>query len=334
MRPFRKILSVLLLLLIVPTICGQIAVQTARSLLLDPAVPERLARESGFAGEVERAVMLQVSGSLTGGATPLNLTRAEAEALVRTVLPPARIELHTAVMVGGLQRWLAGQTQRPEILIDLRAEQAALPAALIAVAEAKVATLPVCTTQEAIRYAAGPRTEMPPCRLSDPKANRAIIEYVVANAHLENYIPAQLDVAAQFGPAFWDEQPGGFQAVRLGLSLVPYGWAVTGFLLLLLALLNLDRWYTPFAWVGGALIAGGGLMLVGALGALSVALPLLLQAAGAGGFGEAIAAALVGGAAVTMRNLSAIVAAAGLASVVVAVAGSVSSGPASRDAAA
>lgn len=331
MRPLRKIISVLLILVIIPVICGQIAAQTASALLLDPHVPETLAREAGLSRELERAVMLQVAGSLTGGATPFNLTRAEAEGLMHQIMPPARFELHTVLIVGGLQRWLAGETLRPEIILNLRAEREALPGALLRLAEVKVAALPVCTAQEGLRYAASPRTEMPPCRLSDPDANRKMIENVIASARVERFIPAELDLAEQVGPAAWDEQIGGLQAAQSALALIPFGWFAIGFLLLLLGLFNLDRWYTPFAWIGAALIAGGGLMLIGALGALNLLLPLLVTAASTTQF---VVTALLESVGLALRNLSLTVMATGLGSLVIAVAGSLISSPPARDTAA
>src|SRR2546428_1161091 len=137
---------------------------------------------------------------------------------------------------------------------------------------------------------------MSACKSPNADFNRKVVERATSDAQLAQLIPDRVDLSADLeqmnGPAFWTEMSDDLGAVRAGLTLIPYGWGLIALLLALLAVLNLDRWYTPFGWMATPLLIGGGIMLTfGALG-LDVAQPIIQEAFGSGG--EMAATALSG----------------------------------------
>jgi hypothetical protein len=326
----RKGLSVALLLVLVSLLSAQITLHTAHALLADSTAAKRAVRSSGFYRQTEEALITSLASGLEGGDASVPVGAETAREIVRTVLPPGRLEAMGDATVDGLRTWLLGRTVRPEIIIDLSDIRRALPGALRSAVEAQVAQLPVCTPQQAAQLVRNTGGSIPPCRSADPKVNQALIDRALQPAAIEALIPARIDVAAQIeaanGPGFWDEANLALRNVRFALGLVPWGWVAVCSLLLLLWLLNRDRWYSPLGWAGVALVLGGGLPLLAGWGILQWIVPGMAPSR-MGNPAEtglaAMAQALLTAMATSLRNLSLMVLLMGLTFVAVALYGAI-----------
>ena len=326
----------LLVIIIVPLIWGQIAAHTARSLLLDPEFTKSVMQRSGIYNELDDVFAEVVVADIKypQGAPPF--TPAEVSTLITRVLPPARLQVMAETTIDGLYRWILRAEARPNIVLDLQEVRTALPPALKELIKSKVEALPVCTTTQAVQVARGYTGGLPPCKLSEPKLNQAIIDMALPVAEFEKAIPARIDVTAEVersqGPRFWSETHQKIAGVRKSIDLIPWGWAVILLLLGVLGLLNLDHWYTPFVWIGVTLLTGGGILLLSSLFVLSwVFTRFIAQAVQTGKPTDALALSAIRMAldsvGVALRSLSMQVTLAGLVSLIAGVAGIVTKRP-------
>lgn len=334
LKALRKVLSVLLVLIIMSAVSGQIAAHSARELLADPAASKEILRQSGIYVQMETFLVDQLSAGFSQ--SDLQFTRAEVNAIVTGVLPAGRLQLMAEGAVEGLHTWFWSGAARPQIVIDLTESRQALPAVLRPIIRAKVEALPVCTTAQAAQVALTYKGGMPPCKSSSADFNRMVVDRAIPDTELQKMVPGRVDVTAELeaqnGPDFWPEMSASLANARYALNLVPYGWGVILVLLALLALLNLDRWYTPFGWMAAPLLLGGGLLLGVGLVGVNIALPFLQDAMVTGDAAGALVFSMIRAAVQTlflsMRNISLIVSLAGLGSVIIAVAGKVMAPPA------
>lgn len=265
----RKFLSVLLVLLLCPIVLGQIAAASARTLLRDSAFTKQVVRESGIYVEMESLLVGQLTEGLEDG--EIAFTPAEMTSIVTGVLPAERIERLAEPLLEGFHGWFWSGAPRPELVLDLTDLRTTFPGVMRPIILAKIEALPVCSASQAAQLEASFKGGMAPCKSPNPDFNRRVVERAVSDAQLAKLIPGRVDLAAELerknGPAFWTELKEQFGEVRTGLDLIPFGWGVIILLLALLAVLNLDRWYTPFGWMAAPLLVGGSIMLsVGALG--------------------------------------------------------------------
>ncbi|MFZ5824518.1 MAG: hypothetical protein ACOY94_09340 [Bacillota bacterium] len=328
MRALRKTLSVLLLLIIIPLLIGQIAIVSVRSLLIDPTVPKQVMRQSGLYAEVEQAIMQDLLEEMESQKESLPLPPRRIERIINQVFPAERLAQVAEQLIDGIYAWVWSNDPQPVLVLDLSDIRRTLPIALRAEVEAEVASLPVCNAAQLRQLMLQPPTGMPPCKAADEKVNAAFIDKVLKDLDIGQIVPQQIDLARELagerGPAYWEEAWLELQPLRTVFSLVLVGWGVITILLLLLALLNLDRWYTPFAWVGAAgALAGIPLVLVG-LGGTNYFVPMVLSSvqadAASQSLGTAVALAIQTVSA-ALRNLSFTVLLFGLAATAVAVYG-------------
>ncbi len=329
MYALRKTLSVLLVLILVPVLMGQITAHTARDMLLDAAFPQRIAREADLYVKLEAIITEGIVETALQQPSPLPVTRADIERFAREVLPAERIQRIAEDVMAGLHAWALGSDPVPELYVDLSEVREALPEAVRTIVTEKMAELPVCTQDQLAQLIGRTGSELPACRTDDPRLNQVIIDQVVAGLNVDQ-VPARVDLATVWqgdaGPAMWEENWYRLQEARLVLNAIPYGWAVVGFLLLLLALLNLDRWYTPFGWIGAVGLLGGGLVFVGAISLAGLALPAMAAAVVGAPEAEVIldvVRAAISALAVPLRNNSFLVILIGLAAVIIAVVGAI-----------
>ncbi len=102
-------------------------------------------------------------------------------------------------------------------------------------------------------------------------------------------------------------------------------WVLLAFLLGLLALLNLDRWYLPLGWVAAPLLIGGALQLAVSLVGVNLALPAIRSALAGdptGGLAFSVLRAAVEALFVSIRSTSMVVALTGLCCAAMAAIGS------------
>lgn len=322
-------LSVLLLLVLVPLLWVQLTAHTARSLLHNPAFPLEAVRQSGVGREMQRLLVDQIAVRFQGPQAPFPFTRDEVNTIVTRVLPAARLEAMTETAVEGLYRWFHGSEAKPKIELDLTEARAALPAVLTEVISAKIEALPVCTLAQAADLMRNYKGGMPPCKSPNAAFNRGVVDMAVKRANVETLLPAKVDVTGEIerreGLQFWTSLNEDLAWVRRFLNLVPVGWGVAGALLLLLALLNLDRWHRAFGWVGAALLLGGGLPLAIAWTEARAALPWISSGVSATSPTDALALSVVKVAleslAVALRSVSQTVALAGAGGIALALAG-------------
>lgn len=333
-RTARKILSVLLLLLIIPLLIAQITVHSLRSLLLDPTVPKQVMRQAGLYAEVEQSMVRGVLNRVRGQQESFPLPRERVARIINRVLPAQRLAQISEQLIDGLYTWAWSTDSQPVLLVDLSDVRRTLPNAVRAELEAEVAALPVCSAAQLRQLMLRPPTGMPPCKTSDEKVNAAFINQVVKDLNVEQMVPRQVDLAQELagreGPRFWEEARQKLQPLRVVLNLVLLGWGVITILLLLLALLNLDRWYTPFGWAGAAgLLTGGPLVLAG-LGGSNLLTPLVWSWVPGNPGSQAAGAAValtIQAVSAAVRNLSFTVLLLGLAAIAVAVFGMVNEHP-------
>ncbi|MFZ5814573.1 MAG: hypothetical protein ACOY93_04665 [Bacillota bacterium] len=335
MRSLRKGLSVLLVLFIVPILMGQIALHSARSLLSDPAFPKQVIREAGVQAEVERWMLAALREQVRPEQFGVSLSRERLNRIIHRILPPAQLTAMGEQVVDGLVAWAWGEEPYPNLVLDLTEVRRGVIPAVRAELQAEVDSLPVCTREQLLQLAKSPPTGIPPCKTADKRLNDAFVEAMLRRLDLERLLPLQVDLAAAIadrqGPDFWTGAWQEIQAIRAGLDLILWGWAVVTLLLLVLLLLNLDRWYAPLGWLGAVgILAGGPLALAGAGGPLVGRLvqPWLPTE----GQGVASAAVQIGLRAVTeaVQGLSFTVLLAGLAVVAVAVYGRMTDPPPER----
>jgi len=325
-----------LVVLIVPLIWAQIAAHSARSLMMNPEFTKSAIRRSGVYGEMDHVLAGVVIDGIKypQGAPPF--TRDEVAGLITQVLPPARLQVMTETTIDGLHRWILQGEARPAIVLDLQEVRSALPVALKDLIKVKVEALPVCTVAQAIQVAKGYTGGLPPCKLSEPKLNQMIIDMALPTAEFQKAIPARIDVGAAVeraqGPHFWTEAGQGLYDVRRALDLIPWGWTVILLLLGVLALLNLDHWYTPLLWIGATLLVGGGLLLASSLFALSwVFSRFIADAVRIGSTVDALVLSVMRLAldsiGVLVRNVSMLVSLVGLGTLIAGMAGAVTKRP-------
>lgn len=316
-------------MILVPLLLAQMAAHTARSLVTDPESVKQVARESGVYAKVEQQLVANLTAGADRQGARLPLIQAEIRQLVRQVLPPTRVEAMGDRVADGMHAWLMGQRRRPDIVLDLSDVRREFPEAVRQMLYEKVAALPVCTPAQALQLLNSYGGGMPPCKSPDERINRSMVDRAVAEARVEEMIPTRYDLAAQFealyGPWFWQEAEVSVAGARVVLGLIPWGWGVIAILLLLLALLNLDQWWTPFGWIAAPLLIGGGLITLGALVAVAM-VPRL----GPGDWSSAIAFSLLHSAGIALRQTGMLVALAGLGCLVLAVAGRLISPPPDR----
>lgn len=263
----RKFVSVLLVLVLCPLLLVQITASAGRSLVKDADRLKGIVRETGIYATLQAGLVEQFAGSLEGG--ELELTEAEMATLANGMLPAARLQAIFESMIDGMHAWFWSDEPRPTITLDLSEMRAALPGALRPIIVAQIEALPVCSSAQGAQLAASYEGGMPPCKSADPAFNARVIDLVFADAQLQETVPERLDLTSQLeqsnGPEFWAETRESFTTVRRALDLIPWGWGLIAFLIGLLALLNLDRWYVPFGWIGVTLLIGGSLALAGGM---------------------------------------------------------------------
>lgn len=326
----RAFLSTLLVLALIPTLWGQMAAHTVRSMILDPVATKAVIRDSGVYLQMERLLVQEVSAGLRNPENPIPFTEAEVSGLVGRVVPASRLQSLAEQAIDGLYQWFLTESLRPTLVLDLSPIRAELPGAVRAVIQAKVEALPVCSANQAAQLAVTYKGGMPPCKSPDARFNRMVIDSAMPTAEIEQLIPDRLDVAAELedrqGSAFWEDLNTSLSLARTGLGLIPYGWGVVGVMMLLLLLLNMRTWYSPFGWLAAPLLVAGGLMLVTAWVGVGIVLPILTGATVAGTAGADVAASVakiaLGSLALSLRNLSLLVSLVGLGFLILAVAGS------------
>lgn len=329
----RKLLSVILVLILFPLVVGQITASAARSLLSDSVFTKEVMRESGIYTEMEAFLVDQLSEGFQRSA--IQFTRAEVYSIVTGALPASRLQAVSEAAIEGLHKWFWSGASRPDVVIDLTGARRALPSVIRPIIVAKVEALPVCTAAQAAQLALSYSGGMPPCKSPNATFNKMVIDRAVSDADLENLMPARVDLAAELemsnGPDFWRELSADIRSARLGLDMIPFGWGLIAILLALVALLNLDRWYTPFGWVAAPLLAGGSVLLLVGLVGVNLAVPMLrgtvVTGDAEGAFAISVMRAAVETLFISMRTISMIVALTGLGCVIVAVAGRMISPP-------
>lgn len=334
MRALRKTLSFVLLLLTVPLLFAQIAIHSVRSLVLDPAFPKQVMREAGVYTAVERSITDSLLQHVRSKQPDLPLSRERLSRIVSRVLLSLQLEQISERLIDELYAWAWGNDPQPVLLVDLTAVRRTLPVIVRAELEAEVEALPVCTLGQLPDLWLRPPTAMPPCKAADPKVNAAFIDQALRNMNLDQVVPREIELAQEMGgrenPSFWADTWEDLQLVRWALNLTLWGWLVLTLLLLLLALLNLDRWHTPFGWIGAAGILAGGPLVLAGLGATNLLTPVVVNSLG-GGAGQGAAAGAVGQAvravSETVRNLSFTVLLLGLAAIAVMVYGKMNDQP-------
>lgn len=326
----RAFLSTLLVLILIPVLWGQMAAHTVRTMIIDPVATKAIIRDSGVYLQMERLLVQEVSAGLRNPQNPIPFTEAEVSGLVGRVVPSSRLQALAEQAIDGLYQWFLTESLRPNLVLDLSPIRAELPAAVRAVIQAKVDALPVCTANQAAQLAVTYKGGMPPCKSPDARFNRAVIDAAMPTAEIEKLIPNRLDVAAELeerqGPAFWEDLNRSLALARQGLNLIPFGWGVVGGLMVLLLLLNLRTWYSPFGWLAAPLLVAGGLMLVAAWVGVGIVLPILTGATVAGTAGADVAASVakvtMGSLALSLRNLSLLISLVGIGCLILAVTGS------------
>lgn len=273
MYAVRKILSVLLIMILVPLVSGQIVASAVRIMVTDGEFVRQVVRESDLFVQLEAELIGNLATTLSGAAAPLPLEPAEAAALLQDAIPPGRLARYGDQLIDGMHAWVFHETSlRPSVVLDLSEPLQRFRTGLTRLVETKVAALPVCTGEQALRLAQTYDGGWPPCRTADASVNQAVIRAVLAEAAVDTWIPAQFDVAvqmeAQDGARIWQEAIEARTAIRLALGLISWGWVALAMMVLLLGLLNLDRWYTAFGWMGTPLLIGGGLILLTAASVL------------------------------------------------------------------
>lgn len=263
----RKFVSVILLLVLCPVLLLQLTASAGRSLVRDADLLKEIVQETGIYAELQADLVEQLAGSLDGG--ELDLTEAEMTTLANGVLPATRLQTMLESMIDGMHGWFWSDEPRPTIILDLTQMRAALPEAIRPIIAARIEALPVCSATRAAQLAASYQGGMAPCKSPDPAFNQRVIERVASDPQLQAMIPERLDLTSRLeqseGPDYWVDARESFTSVRSALDLIPFGWGVIALLLALLALLNLDRWYVPFGWIGATLLIGGSLALVGGM---------------------------------------------------------------------
>lgn len=262
----------------------QIAASAGRTLVKDATLFKGIVQESGLYSQVQTGLVAQLAESFQGA--EVELTEAEVATLIDKILPATRMQRLTDGMVDGLHGWFWSDEERPTILLDLSEVRAAFPGALRPLIIAKIEALPACSAARGAQLAASYNGGMLPCKPSDAAFNQRVVESITAELALEEFLPERIDLTAQLeeanGSDFWAEMREGFEEARSLLDMVPFGWGVIGLLIGLLALLNLDRWYTPFGWVAATLLIGGGLALFGGMLGTGVAQSMIQEAISSG----------------------------------------------------
>lgn len=334
MRVLRKSLSVILLLVIVPLLIAQIALQSIRTLLLDPAFPKQVMRESGLYAMVERSLVDRVVAEVRPEELGLPLTRQEIARVIQRVMPAHQMEQVGDQVMDGLYAWAWGSDPYPTLMVDLSDLRRSLDAAVRAELEARIEALPVCTREQAMQVALRSEAGMPPCKAPEKEQNRVFVDHVMQNLDLDRLLPRQIDLAAEIGaeggPGFWEKVWDDLQLVRFVLNLIIWGWVLVTLLLLLLALLNLDSWHTPFGWVGAAgVLAGAPLALTG-LGGAALLVPLAERAVGSSDLATTVVMTGAQRWSETLGNVSLTVLLLGVAAVALAVYGRMNVPPSSE----
>jgi hypothetical protein len=172
-------------------------------------------------------------------------------------------------VIDELYVWFWTGTERPQLILDLTEVRTAFPGVIRPILTAKIEALPVCSAKQAAQLAASYQGGMAPCKSPDPSFNRRVVETVATDAELQTLIPAKLDLGDRLdqgdGADFWAETREELGGIRSLLTLIPFGWGLIGLLLVLLAVLNLDRRYTPFGWLAAPLLFSGLFMVIGGL---------------------------------------------------------------------
>lgn len=321
----RKFVSVILVLALGLILLVQITASAGRSLIRDAAFLKEIVRETGIYAELQADLVDQVAGSLEGG--EVAFTEAEMTTFVNGVLPAVRLQSLMESMIDGMHGWFWSDDPRPTIVLDLSEMRATFPGVVRPIITARIEALPVCSTAQAAQLAASYKGGMVPCKSPDAAFNRRVVERMASDAQLQAMIPERLDLTSQLeetnGPAYWAEARESFTKLRTALDLIPFGWGLIALLLALLALLNLDRWYVPFAWIGATLLAGGGLAVVGAILGTGLVY-LMIQGADSSDGGAQLIGLIQAGAerwVGIVRQSGLITALAGLGSVIIAMIG-------------
>ncbi|HEY3367746.1 MAG TPA: hypothetical protein VGK74_22030 [Symbiobacteriaceae bacterium] len=263
---------------------------------------------------------------------PNVVTAADVQFFVDQVLPSAQVQAVVETVIDGLQRWFVSDAPRPEIVLDLAFMRSALPGAVHAAMAAKVASLPACTPAQSQALLQDTDGEPLSCKPPD-SVLQALTDRMLPPDDLAR-LPDQAAIAAMAegtgGPAGWEQANARRSQARFYLSLLPWGWGVIGVLLLLLALLNRDRRYTPFGWIAAALLLGGGVPLLAALTCARL-LPYFVSSMTDGGPNTGLVQIVLGTLlqwiAATLRNISLLVTLAGLGSLIAAVSGVITNTP-------
>lgn len=334
LQSVRKVCSVLLILLLIPLIWAQIAAQTARELLFDPAFTKSVVHQSGLYLQLEQRLVDELAANFTGPQIPVEFTTDEIRTLVNRVLPASRLQVLAEASIDGLHAWFISGTVRPNMVVDLTDVQLALPPALRQLLESKVAALPVCTASQALELVRTYNGGMPPCRSGNASFDRMVIDRAMRSSEVERLIPPRFDLAVEmelrYGEDFWTQKSRWFGTARLGVLATKLGWYVIAALVVALAMLNREQWHTPFAWVATPLlIAGATTLTVGWIGA-GVLLPFVDTLTAPTQPSGAVVYSLVKMAmeslTVAMKDLGLLISLSGLACLVIAMAGSRTSG--------
>lgn len=282
MKAVRKTLASFLVMLLVPMIVGLTVAQAVHSFLREPGAISSAVRNSGLYDRAQATLSDYLVTTLAADLPSLPVTAAEVTNLIDQVLPASELASIGDQLMSGMQDWVVtGGPIRADLVVDLTGPRERFLTGFTDLIEVKFAALPVCNSQQAQQMLAGELADgFPPCRTEDAQLNRRLIEEALAPLDLAEIVPVRIDLGAELAEIQGDTQAetqemmtelgmGGLSLptrlstfTSLGFAFLPVAWGVAGFFLLLLALLNLDRWYTPFVWMGIPLLVGGGIAFV------------------------------------------------------------------------
>ncbi len=264
-------------MLLVPLIWAQIAAQSARELLLDPTFAKGVISQSGLYLQLERRLVDEFVAAFVGPQSPPQFTPGEFRTLINGVLPAGQIKALAEAAIDDLYTWFDSGKARPELVVDLTAVQQALPPALQQFVEAKVAALPVCTVRQALDLARDYNGGIPPCRSGNAEFDKMMIGRAIQSIGFDQLIPAQFDlvpeVERRYGQDFWTAKSRWFSAAHLVVLATRWGWYLIAALLVVLVMLNREKWHTPFGWASAPLLIAGLTVLTAGWIGMEVLLP-------------------------------------------------------------